>query len=102
MEKKMGKSNDVSELFRELMKNDDFVEEILNTEDGVDLVQKFHSHGIDLSQIDFSELCKILSQKIQINSQTYEVDSLINSIVPDYKKSFEKTVVNFKEQLEKS
>lgn len=89
------------EMFQRLIKDGDFVEKILETESGLDIAKMFSSHGVDLSQIGFSELCKILTQKIQSGSKTYEIDSVMNSIVPDYSNEYKKTVVNFDENEEK-
>ena len=84
-------------IFQELIRDNNFIDEILKTENGIDLAKKFNSHGVDLAQIDFSEVCKILTQKIQMGSKTYEIDSVMDSIVPDYLNGYETTVVEFNE-----
>lgn len=101
---KMSKNESLKacEIFQRLIKDGDFVEKILKTESGLDIAEMFSSHGVDLSQIGFSELCKILTQKIQSGSKTYEIDSVMNSIVPDYSNGCETTFVSFDEDEKKT
>ena len=86
-----------SNMFNKLMKNDKFIDEILKTDDGVALVKKFDTYGVDLNQIDFSELCRTLANKLQLNPHEYELSSL-SKISPDYNGTTKKTLVNFKEE----
>ena len=86
-----------SNIFSKLMKNDKFIDEILKTDDGIALVKKFDTYGVDLNQIDFSELCKTLANKLQLNPHEYELNSLAKTPL-NYNESSVKTVISFKEE----
>ena len=86
-----------SSMFSKLMKNDKFIDEILKTDDGIALVKKFDTYGVDLNQIDFSELCKTLANKLQLNPHEYELNSLTKTPLK-YDETSVKTLVNFKEE----
>ena len=67
-----------SNMFNKLMKNDKFIDEILKTDNGIALVKKFDTYGVDLNQIDFSELCRTLANKLKLSP--HDSDKNINSI----------------------
>jgi len=79
-----------SQIFKNLMKNREFVKEILNTENGSDIIKKFNLYGVDVDQINFSELCRILARRLKVEPKVIEVQSLCSSAPVDYNKNFNK------------
>ena len=86
-----------SNMFSKLMKNDKFIDEILKTDDGIALVKKFDTYGVDLNQTDFSELCKTLANKLQLNPHEYELNLLTKAPL-NHNEAPVKTIINFKEE----
>lgn len=86
-----------SDIFKKLMQNKQFVEDIINTENGKEIIDKFGSYGIDLNKIQFSELCNILAQRLKFEDSNLEVPSISSPVSVDYEKGVEKTIVEFEE-----
>ena len=83
-------------VFENLMNDPKFIGEILNTNNGKEIIEKFDSYGIDLNKIQFSDLCKILAQKLTSDNKNLEVNSINSPISVDYPKN-ENAVVNFED-----
>ena len=74
-------------VFENLMDDPKFIGEI---------IEKFYSYGIDLNKIQFSDLCKILAQKLTSDNKNLEVNSIDSPISVDYPEN-KSTVVNFED-----
>lgn len=83
-------------VFENLMDDPKFIGEILNTNNGKEIIEKFYSYGIDLNKIQFSDLCKILAQKLTSDNKNFEVNSIDSPISVDYPEN-KSTVVNFED-----
>ena len=86
-----------SNIFKRLMQNKEFIEDILNTNDGKEIIDKFEAQGIDINKIQFSELCNILVQRLKSNDSNLEVSSIDSPISVDYEKRVDKTIIKFEE-----
>lgn len=88
-----------SSIFKKLMQDKEFIESILNTSNSQEIINKFESFGIDISKIQFSELCNILAQRLKADdaNSNLEVSSIDSPVSVDYKKRIEKTVIKFED-----
>jgi hypothetical protein len=96
-ELEMAKKN--SSTFKKLMQSKEFIEDILNTNDGKEIIDKFEAQGIDINKIQFSELCNILVQRLKSDDSNpnLEVSSIDSPISVDYEKRVDKTIIKFED-----
>ena len=90
-----------SSIFKKLMQDEKFIEDILSTNNGKEIINKFESQGIDINKIQFSELCNILIQKLKSDDSNpnLEVSSIDSPISVDYEKRLDKTLIKFKDKI---
>ena len=88
-----------SSTFKKLMQSKEFIEDILNTNDGKEIIDKFEAQGIDINKIQFSELCNILVQRLKSDdaNPNLEVSSIDSPISVDYEKRVDKTIIKFED-----
>ena len=94
-EKELEMAQKNSSTFKKLMQSKEFIEDILNTNDGKEIIDKFEAQGIDINKIQFSELCNILVQRLKSDDSNpnLEVSSIDSPISVDYEKRIDKTIV---------
>lgn len=90
-----------SSIFKKLMQDEKFIRDILSTNNGKEIIDKFESQGIDINKIQFSELCNILIQRLKSDdlSSNLEVSSIDSPISVDYEKRPEKTIIKFEDKI---
>lgn len=90
-----------SSIFKKLMQDEKFIKDILSTNNGKEIINKFESQGIDINKIQFSELCNILIQRLKSDdsSTNLEVSSIDSPISVDYEKRLDKTVIKFEDKI---
>lgn len=88
-----------SSIFKKLMQDKEFIEDILKTNNSKEIINKFESFGIDISKIQFSELCNILVQRLKSDDSNpnLEISSIDSPVSVDYEKRIEKTIVKFED-----
>lgn len=88
-----------SSIFKKLMQDKEFIEDIMKTNNSKEIINKFESFGIDISKIQFSELCNIFAQRLKSDdyNSNLEVSSIDSPLSVDYEKRIEKTVVKFED-----
>ena len=88
-----------SSTFKKLMQSKEFIEDILNTNDGKEIIDKFEAQGIDINKIQFSKLCNILVQRLKSDdaNPNLEVSSIDSPISVDYEKRVDKTIIKFED-----
>ena len=81
------------------MQDKEFIEDILKTNNSKEIINKFESFGIDISKIQFSELCNILVQRLKSDDSNpnLEISSIDSPVSVDYEKRIEKTIVKFED-----
>jgi len=89
------KSKIEQKLFKKLIKNEKFMNEILKAKDNKNIIKKFNLYGVNLKNINFDDLCKILENEIDIKSPRYEVKSMDSPIIVDYPHNNERTIFRF-------
>ncbi|MBO6126402.1 MAG: hypothetical protein J6P21_00135 [Clostridia bacterium] len=90
-----------SSIFKKLMQDEKFIKDILSTNNGKEIINKFESQGIDINKIQFSELCNILIQRLKSDdsSTNLEVSSIDSPISVDYETKPGKTIVKFEDKI---
>ena len=89
------KSKIEQKLLKKLIKNEKFIKEILRTKDNKNIIKKFNLYGVNLKNINFDDLCKILENEINIKTPNYEVKSIDSPIIIDYPYNHTKTIFRF-------
>ena len=94
--KEISNNQKESNILKDLMQDEKFVQEILSTKCGADIIKKFDSQGVDLNKIKFKDLCSILAQKLNLDD-SIEVSSMDSPWPVDYHISEKKTKVIFED-----
>lgn len=84
-------------LLKKLIKNDKFIKEILKLKDNKSLIEKFDLYGVNLKNIDFTDLCTFLENEADIRKINYEVKSIDSPLMIDSPCGKAKTIIKFKE-----